>query len=401
MLFDYKAKTEYGKTVKGSIDAPNEEMAIDSLTEQGLILLSLVERKKQISLKKQISFSLGVKEKDLVLFYRQMSVMISSGVSIVEALETMIEQTSNPKLKSIISEIVDDVRGGTSLSAAMAKHRIFSNFCLNMIRSGETTGRIDEVFKYLADEEEKNYDLISKIKGAMVYPTFVLVAAGGVITLLMTFVFPKLAAVLKEYGAELPLTTRIVMAISNFMVNWWILIILVLIGLYFLIRYGLKTKIGTFIWDIVKLKLPVFNNLFKNIYLVRFCRSLSTLIVAGVPLVSALEISSNVVGNVVYKKLIAKTIKAVEEGKTISSAFAESKLIPKMLTNIIAIGEKTGKLDEVLDKMANFYARIVEDTLGKLTVLIEPIVIILLGGVVALVFASVLLPMYNMASTIR
>ncbi|MCD6471290.1 type II secretion system F family protein [bacterium] len=401
MLFDYKAKTEYGKTVKGSIDAPNEEMAIDSLTEQGLILLSLVERKKQISLKKQISFSLGVKEKDLVLFYRQMSVMISSGVSIVEALETMIEQTSNPKLKSIISEIVDDVRGGTSLSAAMAKHRIFSNFCLNMIRSGETTGRIDEVFKYLADEEEKNYDLISKIKGAMVYPTFVLVAAGGVITLLMTFVFPKLAAVLKEYGAELPLTTRIVMAISNFMVNWWILIILVLIGLYFLIRYGLKTKIGTFIWDIVKLKLPVFNNLFKNIYLVRFCRSLSTLIVAGVPLVSALEISSNVVGNVVYKKLIAKTIKAVEEGKTISSVFAESKLIPKMLTNIIAIGEKTGKLDEVLDKMANFYARIVEDTLGKLTVLIEPIVIILLGGVVALVFASVLLPMYNMASTIR
>jgi len=401
MLFDYKAKTEYGKTVKGSIDAPNEEMAIDSLTEQGLILLSLVERKKQISLKKQISFSLGVKEKDLVLFYRQMSVMISSGVSIVEALETMIEQTSNPKLKSIISEIVDDVRGGTSLSAAMAKHRIFSNFCLNMIRSGETTGRIDEVFKYLADEEEKNYDLISKIKGAMVYPTFVLVAAGGVITLLMTFVFPKLAAVLKEYGAELPLTTRIVMAISNFMVNWRISIILVLIGLYFLIRYGLKTKIGTFIWDIVKLKLPVFNNLFKNIYLVRFCRSLSTLIVAGVPLVSALEISSNVVGNVVYKKLIAKTIKAVEEGKTISSVFAESKLIPKMLTNIIAIGEKTGKLDEVLDKMANFYARIVEDTLGKLTVLIEPIVIILLGGVVALVFASVLLPMYNMASTIR
>lgn len=401
MLFSYKAKTESGKTITGLIDAENEEQAMDALTKQGLILLSLVEVKKQLNLKKEIKFSFGVKERDLVLFYRQLSVMISSGVPIVEALETMIGQTENPKLKSIISKIADDVRGGAILSTAMAKHRIFSDFCLNIIRAGETAGRLDEVLNFLADEEEKKYDLKSKIKGAMVYPAFVLVAAGGVIALLITFVFPKLSSVLKEYGASLPLTTRIIMRISDFVVNWWVGIIIGLIALFILLRYGLRTKIGKSIWDVIKLKIPLFGNLFKNIYLSYFCRSLSTLIISGVPLASALKISSEVVGNVVYKDLISETIKAVESGRTISSVFAKSKIIPDMLTNIIAVGEKTGKLSDVLNRMADFYTRATENTVDKLTVLIEPAIVILLGGIIALIFSSVLLPMYNLASTIH
>lgn len=401
MLFDYKAKTIEGKTVKGSIDAPSEELAVDNLTKQGLILLSLVEHGKGLKLSMDIRIGSGVKSKDMVLFSRQLSVMISAGLPLMRALTVLAEQTSNRYFKNVITEITDDVRGGTRFSSALAKYpKIFNDFFINMIRAGETSGKLDEILNYLADEQEKNYDLASKIKGAMIYPIFIFVAMLGIMFLMMTMVIPKLTAVLTEAGVELPLPTKILIATSNFLSAYWYILILALIILIISFRLFLKTRPGRFIWDSTKLKLPVFGGLLQRIYLVRFTRSMSTLLIGGVPLTSGLRIVADVVGNVIYKNIILDTVEAVEGGNSISSVFIESTIIPKMLSHIMAVGEQTGQLDTVLDKMANFYAREVENMLGKLTVLIEPVIIIILGIAVGGIVASILLPMYNLATAI-
>lgn len=344
-------------------------------------------------------FIAPIKTKDLVIFSRQFAVMISANVPVVESLLILIDQTNNISLKNMISEIAFEVDGGAFLSDAFAKRpHIFSDFFINIIRSGETSGKLDEVLSYLADEMEKSYDMSSKIKGAMIYPAFIVSALFGVGIVLMVYVIPNLTAILTETGAELPFSTRIVIGASDLLIKYGFLLIAALVGLAIGIRFYLKTYNGRKNLDIIKLRLPIFGKLFKYIYLMRFSRSLSTLLKGGVTITRSLEIVAEVVGNIVYKELILQTLESINDGNPFSTVFEASSYVPKMVPQMISVGEKTGKIDAVLDRITDFYVRESSNMLDNLSKLMEPLIMVIMGAGVGIMVAAVLLPMYNLAS---
>lgn len=397
-IFQYKAIDSNKNTTDGLIEAVNESVAAEILQEKGLSIISLKEKAAR-GQGQAISFFGKVKTKDLVIFSRQFSVMVSANVAMVQALRILVEQTENITLKMIISDIADEVDSGSRLSDALAKRpKVFSGFFINVIKSGETSGKLDEILSYLADEMEKDYDMVSKIKGAMIYPAFVfggLVVVGAV---MMVFVVPKLTGILTETGAQLPMATRILIGTSSFLTNYWWLLAMILAGLAAGIKLYIKTAEGKRQIDWLILRLPIFGKLFQRIYLVRFTRSMNTLIVGGVTITKSLKIVSEIVGNQIYKDLITKTSKAVEDGNSVSSVFANSAEMPPMVSQMMSIGEKTGKLDVVLSKITDFYTREINNIIANLMTLMEPIIMVIMGVAVGVMVAAVIMPMYNMAS---
>ena len=399
MLYNYYVKNEEGQTVTGAIEAPSEQAAADILIERNLIVISLDEAKKITFLQVPLKFFNQIKSREVILFTRQLAVMVSATLPIVQTLRILIKETPSFNFKIIISEIADEVDGGARLSTAFSRHpQVFSDFYINMIRSGETSGKLDEVLTYLADQQEKDYTLISKIKGAMIYPAFIFFGLVLVGTIMMIFVIPKLTEVLKEAGTELPFSTRALIIISNFFSQYWWLLFLILFFAFILFRFYFKTKIGRKQFDFLKLKVPVFGTLFQKIYLVRFSQSLATLLIGGVSLIQALRIVSEVVGNTIYKNLILKTIKEVEDGNPIDTAFSQSKTVPPMFAEMISVGEKTGQMDEILAKTAKFYTLEIDNLVLNLVSALEPLIMILMGLAVGLMVAAIILPMYNLAT---
>ena len=399
MLYTYRSKNKQGQEIEGSIEAPTKNDAIKTLSDQGLIILSLEGQTRHNILNINLPFLNRVKVKDLVMFSRQLAVMSSATLPIVQALRILTEQTENPRFKIIISEVADDVDGGEKLSNSLERHpKEFSPFFIAMIRSGETSGSLAQVLNYLADEQEKDYALMSKIKGAMIYPAFILSALGGVGVIMMVFVVPKITAILEETGGELPMATKLLIGTSDFLINFWWIVITVLVGIFIAFRYLLHKDKPRQYWDFIKLKLPVFGPLFQKIYLVRFTRSMATLIEGGVSITSSLNIASDVVGNAYYKDLIARTAREVQDGNSIAMLFLKSKEIPPMISHMLSVGEKTGRISEVLAKMTDFYSREVENLVANLVSLIEPMIMILMGVGVGIMVAAVIMPMYNMSS---
>jgi len=325
--------------------------------------------------------------------------MISATLPIVQALKILIKQTDNAYFKTVISEIADEVDGGQKFSIALGKHRkVFSNFYVSMIKSGETSGKLDEVLQYLADQLEKDYDLRSKIKGAMIYPVFIISGLLVVGVIMMIFVIPKLTEMLTASGQELPIATRILIGTSSAMRNYWWLMLIIIIALIVGFRYLLKTKGGRKAWDLFLIKLPVFGKLFQRIYLVRFTRSLATLVIGGVPLTTGLKIVNEVVGNTAYQAVIEETIKTVEDGESVAKVMLDSPIVPNLVSQMMSVGEKTGRLDEVLSKVAEFYSREIENIVANLTSLIEPFIMVMIGVAVGGMVAAIILPMYNLAN---
>lgn len=389
-----------GESISGIVEAPGETEAAELLGERGLIVLSLVAGKKKSFKGLNINIG-GVNQKDLVIFSRQLAVMISATIPIVQALRILSQQTSNPVFTDKIVEIANDVDGGMKLSDAMGKHsKIFSNFFVAMIKSGETSGRLEEVLEYLADQMEKDYDLVARIKGAMIYPIVILVGLVGVSILMMVYILPKLTPMLKESGAELPAVTNWLIAISDFMVSSWYYILFVLLILAFVFVFWTKSQSGKNMWDSIKIKIPIFGGLFKKIYLVRLTRSLHTLIKGGVPISMALRITAEVVDNKAYADLIMKTVAEVEAGNSISTLFSKSPLVPKMLAQMMIVGEKTGRIDTILERLSDFYSREINTMVANLTTLIEPIILVLMGVGVGGIVAAIMLPMYKVAQNI-
>ncbi|MFH1667769.1 MAG: type II secretion system F family protein [Candidatus Komeilibacteria bacterium] len=385
---------------EGMVEAPNLEAASEILGDRGLSIISIEEVSSE---GKKLSFNLAifqkVKPKDIVVFSRQLSVMISATLPIVQALKILIKQTDNAYFKTVISEIADEVDGGQKFSIALGKHRkVFSNFYISMIKSGETSGKLDEVLQYLADQLEKDYDLRSKIKGAMIYPVFIISGLLVVGVIMMIFVIPKLTEMLTASGQELPIATRILIGTSSAMRNYWWLMLIVIIALVVGFRYLLKTKGGRKAWDLFLIKLPVFGKLFQRIYLVRFTRSLATLVIGGVPLTTGLKIVNEVVGNTAYQAVIEETIKTVEDGESVAKVMLESPIVPNLVSQMMSVGEKTGRLDEVLSKVAEFYSREIENIVANLTSLIEPFIMVMIGVAVGGMVAAIILPMYNLAN---
>ncbi|MFA6322919.1 MAG: type II secretion system F family protein [Candidatus Buchananbacteria bacterium] len=395
--FRYKATNQDNQNIEGMIQAASAEVAAELLEDRNYTILSLTEEKRSL-IGQSLKIFNRVKSKDLVIFSRQLSVIISATIPLVQGLKILVNQTESKVLKSIISEIGDDVEGGATLSAALSRHpEVFSNFFINIIRAGETSGKLDEVLQYLADQQEKDYDLSSKIRGAMIYPIFIVAGLFVVGAVMMVSVLPKLTAVLIESGTALPLTTRILIATSNFLSSYYLGLIVVGVLLIVGFRFALSTESGRRIWDMLILKVPIFGPLNQEIVIVRFARSLNTLMTGGVALTKSLEVVSEVVGNTIYKEIIQETSDEVEDGNPIATALLKSSYVPPMVSQMLNLGEKTGRLEEILDKIANFYTREVDNKVTNLVSLLEPVIMILLGVAVGGLVAAILLPMYNLA----
>lgn len=403
MIFLYRAQDKQGQIRAGTIESFNIEAAKDDLREKGLNPISIEEQEKKVGglMGKSIRFLNRVKERDKVIFSRQLSVMISANLPIVKALKILVDQTENEYFKIVISEIADEVNGGAKLSQAFSNHsNIFSNFFISMIKTGETSGKLDDVLNYLADQQEKDYDLISKVKGAMTYPIFIVVGMIGVGIAMMIFVIPKLTGMLTESGAELPLTTRILIGTSDIFVNYWWMLIVMFVVLVAASVFIKKTVYGAKKWSFIKLRFPVFGELFKKIYVVRFMRSMSTLLEGGVLLVDALKIVAEVVSDITFKEIILATAKEVEDGNSIAVVFSKhTNIIPPMIGQMMAIGEQTGSLTDILKKVSDFFARDIDNMVANLVTLLEPIIMVVMGAGVALMVAAILLPMYNLANS--
>lgn len=398
-IYKYVAQNSKGRTKRGNIVAVSESNASSRLNKLDLSVRSFVDITDTFE-GKLLKLINPIKGKDLVIFTRQFSVMISASVPVVEALLVLIEQTESIKLQIIISEIAAEVDSGSFLSDAFAKRpKIFSDFFINIIKSGETSGKLDDVLNYLADEMEKSHDINAKIKGAMIYPVFVISALVAVGVILMVYVIPNLTSIITETGAELPLATKVIIATSDFMQEYLLGIVLFVIAIVLAIHFYIKTYNGRRNLDILKLKIPVFGVLFKYIYIMRFSRSLATLLKGGVTITKSLEIVSRVVGNTIYAELIMETLESVKDGSPFSEVFDKnSKYIPMMVPQMMTVGEKTGNLEEVLEKINDFYSRESSNMLDNLSKLMEPIIMVIMGVGVGIMVAAVLLPMYNLSS---
>jgi len=399
-IYRYKAVNPQGKNIRGQVISYNEEAAIHRVESLGVELVWLVDATNNIVNRFWLWLQ-RVKSRDLVVFSRQFSLLISSNVGMVEALATVQEQTENLKMRNILAEVTYEVDGGALLSEALRQKggKLFSAFFTSVIHAGETSGKLDEVLNYLADEMEKDYDLTSKFKSAMIYPAIVLTGLVGVGFIMMLFVMPQLTAILQETGAQLPWSTRFVIWVVAFL-NKYIVSVLIFMAAFFIaFRLFVKSEFGRMRVDYFKLHVPVIGKLFRLVYLIRFCRAFSTLLRGGVSITKSLEISGDIVRNKVYQKLITNTIEQVNEGSSVSSVFIASRDIPKMVPQMMVIGEKTGNLDAVLEKISVFYGRELAAKLNNLGVILEPLIMMILAVGVGIMVAAIILPMYNVATS--
>ncbi|MEZ7820851.1 MAG: type II secretion system F family protein [Patescibacteria group bacterium] len=345
-------------------------------------------------------FKEKIKTKDLTVFFRQLAIMFSANVQISDIFQILLNQEDN-KLKPIIKDLLDKVENGHKLSDALSFHpKIFNKYYISILKSGEATGNLDESLNFLADELEDNYDTLSKIKSALTYPIFILITMVGVIGIIITYVIPKMTEVLQETGGELPMITRVLISISSFLVNNIILIIVIIALLVFVCIKYYNTDNGKRFFHSLLLKIPVFGKIFQKIYIARISKNLYVLTRSSVSLIESLSITSDIVGNKIYEDIIDDVSEKIKNGERISLSFAEHKEIPIMFIGMISIGEKTGKLDYVLEKISSFYLRELKNITNSITSLIEPIIMVFLGIVVALIVAAVLLPMYSLSTQI-
>lgn len=399
MLYNYRARDEQGVIRKGVVEAGSETQASEILHSHKLVVVSLEAQTPSFDLGKFIPFFGHVPRKELVIFSRQLSTLINAKVPIIQALDILAAQVTSKKLKNVISEMIADIEGGKSLSESISRFPpVFSNLYVNLVRAGELSGTLDQSLLYLADQEEKDYDLISKVRGAMTYPIFIISAIGIVGALMFIFVLPQMISVLREAGAGLPLTTRILIFLTDLLRGYWPLLLLLLVGLVVGFQLYIHSKSGRLVWDVVILKMPIVGPLLKKIYMDRFARNLSTLTAGGIPIVQSLHTVADIVGNSVYRRIIEAAANEVETGKSIAVVFGQHREIPTIVTQMIRIGEQTGSLDEILGKLAHFYDKEVDTTLATLTTLLEPIIMIVLGLAVAVMVAGILLPIYNLAN---
>ncbi len=397
-IYNYKVKDSRGTVLEGAVEADNEAQASDILREHGYQMLVLTERDAPTLASRRFTFSRRVSPKDVVIFSRQLSVMISASVSIVRALRSAARQTGSQKLHAMVLDVANEVEGGVRLSDAFNKYpHVFGTFYVNLIRSGETSGKLDEVLQYLADQEEKDYDLRQRVKGAMTYPLFVLVMLFLVGTIMMIFVVPKLTDVLQESGVDLPVTTRMLIAVSHFFVHFWYLVIGGVFGAVFGGRALYHTPVGKRVFDALALRIPVFGQLFRRIYITRITHSLATLIEGGVDMVTSLKVVSGIVGNETFREGLVKTVQEVAAGNSMTTVWKTRKEIPDMVTQMIAVGEETGKLQQVLVRLTDFYTREINAIVANLSTAIEPIIMVLMGLAVGGLVSAIILPMYTLA----
>lgn len=400
MLFSYKAIDRNGQQRLGEIEAQSRDLAIASLQGRDLIVVEVSTRQKK-SLLASFRFSDKVGLKDIVIMSRQLSTLFEAQVSVVKAFNLLADTTKSEGLKAAMLAVSQDLQAGISIEKAMGKHpKIFSDFYVGMVRTGSESGKLRETFAYLADYLERQYELKSKVGNALIYPSFILVTFIGVMVLVLTMIIPNLAGIIRESGQELPFQTRIIFGLSDFILEFgWLMLILIIGGGIALWRYA-RAAAGGAQLDRLKLKAPYFGNLYRKMYLTRIADNLNTMLSAGIPVVKALEITGGVVGNEIYRNILLDSANEVKAGNFISTAFERYEEMPSVMVQMMKIGEESGSIGVVLETLTRFYKREVDNAVDTLIGLIEPAMIIMLAVGVGILLTSVLSPMYNLANTI-
>lgn len=412
--FRYEAKDASGKRQDGTLSAGSADEAASDLSKRGLTVVAVTPvaggtRKAEggalasFLSGKVTAKSARVKLKELVIFTRQLATMISAGIPLLECLEILCEQTENPGFKAVLEEIVLDVRSGTDMSSALAKHpRVFEDIYVNMVRAGEVSGQIDEILVRLAEYQEKTQKLRQQITSAMTYPVISLILIFGIVLFLLLVIIPKFKEIFASMGVELPFITMALLACSDFLIDEWYIWVPGAIGVFMGTKLYLKTTIGRRQSHWLQLFAPIFGPLFKKVAISRFTRTFATLISSGVPILGALEIVASTSGNVHIEELVMQASESVRQGDTLASPLAtKPKIFPPMVTRMIAIGEKSGALEQLLMKISEFYDDEVEAAVEQLTSLIEPIMICIMGVLVGGMVLAIFLPIFALQKALQ
>jgi type IV pilus assembly protein PilC len=399
MIFTYKALTGEGKEVQGTIEAFNIDAAIARIQKQGMVISQIhapEENRLNISI---LGFMNRVSVKDVVILSRQMATLFQAQISALRIFRLIGSQVENKTLQKYLLKIADDLQGGSSISMAISKYPdAFSDFYVNMVKAGEESGKLDETFNYLADYMDRAYETTSKAKNALIYPAFVILTFVGVMVLMLTVIIPKIALMITESGQEVPIYTKIVLTLSDLFVNYGIFLAVGVVILGFLAWRYSRTPEGANIMDNMQLNVPYVGDLYRKLYLSRIADNLNTMITSGIPILRALEITSSVVDNKIYKAILDHAATEVKGGLSLSSTFGEYKEIPGIMVQMVKVGEESGELGSILKTLAKFYQREVVTSVDTLVGLIEPVMIVSLGLGVGILLAAVLMPIYNIAS---
>jgi type IV pilus assembly protein PilC len=396
--FEWKGTTRNGQTQTGQVVADTKDAVINMMRRQQIVVTAVKEKGKEIAFPK---FGGGVPSQSIAIFTRQFSVMIDAGLPLVQCLEILSAQQDHKVFKRTLIQIRQDVESGSSLADAMRRHpKVFSDLFTNMVAAGEAGGILDTILQRLATYIEKSVKLNAQVKSAMIYPVAVISIACIVVAVILWKVIPVFAALFQSLGAELPLPTRVVIALSNFIADfWWLIGILGVAGVYAIRRYH-QTYKGKRVLDGILLKMPVLGLLLRKIAVARFCRTLATLTSSGVPILDGLTITARTAGNSVIEDAIMATRKSVEEGKTISEPLGDTDVFPQMVVQMIAVGEQTGALDTMLSKIADFYEEEVDVAVAGLMKLLEPILIAFLGVAIGGIVIAMYMPMFSLIGQI-
>ena len=401
MLFNYEAFTNSGEKKTGAVEANSKDLAIAAIQRRGLIVSTITESEKKAFFKKDLFEKKKIPMKDIVTMSRQMSTLFESQIPALKAFLLLSENTPNKKLAGILAEVADDIKGGTYISAALSKHKeAFSEFYVNMIKSGEESGKLTQTFSYLADYLDRQYQLTSKTKNALIYPSFVIGVFVIVMVLMFTFIVPKLSDIIAESGTEVPFFTKIIMGASQIFVNYGLyMLALVVVLVVLLLRYA-RTEKGKIYFDRLKISFPIIKNIYQKLYLSRIADNMDTMLSSSIPIVRAIELTSSVVGNIIYRDILKEITESVKTGNSLSASFGMHEEIPSIMSGMIRVGEETGSLGNILKTLGSFYGREVNEAVDSMVSLIEPIMIIALGLGVGVLLASVLMPIYNIAGGI-
>lgn len=396
-LYSYRIRNAAGKQERGTLQAGNQKEAIASVRKLGGITLEV----REIAEKKG-GFSFGhLSLKERIIFTEQLAVMLKAGITLVQALKGLQDETSNKTLAKILAEIISEVEGGSSFSSALKKHpKVFSTIFCEMIRSAEMSGNLSDVLSRLTVQQRKEYELKGKVKGALMYPAIVSTLLLGVIIMVITFILPKLTGLFTESGMELPFSTRILIGLSNLFLNQGVFLAIGFVALIIGFRFAIRTPKGGFIWDTVKLKIPVLGSFMAKSYMARFTQSFASLSQAGIPVLEIFKTLQGVVGNAVYEREIKKIAADVENGIKVSVAIRKSKYFPGMVAQLVSVGEQSGDLAGVFTVLGDFFEKEVDGMAKNLSTILEPIIMIVMGAGVGFVLISVLQPILNLSGSV-
>ena len=402
MLFEYQAIDANNNSREGTVEASNEEAAINTVQQRGYTVTSIKQATSDKSiLDLEIKWFQHVSNKEVVILSRQIATLFQAQVSALRIFRLLASEAENQLMKSILNGVADDLQAGSSISRALAAHpEVFTPFYISMVKAGEESGSLEKSFSYLADYLDRIYEVVTKARNALIYPAFVIATFFIVMGLMLTLVIPRVSVILTDSGQELPIYTKIVIGISDFMTNNISLILLFLsLAGFGIWRFG-QTDVGKRTYDEIKLGIPYIGDLYQKIFLTRICDNLSTMLSSGISMVQALEVTADVVENTVYKEIIEQTTLEVKGGRSFADTISEYPEIPGVLAQMSKVGEETGNLSEILSTLSVFYRREVNNAVDTLIGLIEPAMIVMLGLGVGSLLASVLLPIYSITNSI-